>query len=68
MRALGAAADIGRRSWAVGDGRFSGGQIVCPFHGWRWNLDGTSSFVFHEEQFAPECVRPDDLKFARVPH
>ncbi len=47
---------------AVGDGRFSGGQIVCPFHGWRWNLDGTSSFVFHEEQFAPECVRPDDLK------
>jgi nitrite reductase/ring-hydroxylating ferredoxin subunit len=47
---------------AVGDGRFSGGQIVCPFHGWRWNLDGTSSFVFHEEQFAPECVRPDDLR------
>ena len=47
---------------AVGDGRFSGGQIVCPFHGWRWNLDGTSSFVFHEEQFAPECVRPDDLQ------
>src|SRR5262245_35405375 len=26
---------------AVGSGRF-GGQIVCPFHGWRWNLDGTN--------------------------
>src|SRR6516165_5750332 len=32
---------------AMGAGRFGGGQIVCPFHGWRWNLDGTSSFVFH---------------------
>ena len=30
---------------AVGCGTFRGGQIVCPFHGWRWNLDGTSSFV-----------------------
>ncbi|MGH9895495.1 MAG: aromatic ring-hydroxylating oxygenase subunit alpha, partial [bacterium] len=47
---------------AVGNGRFRGAQIVCPFHGWRWNLDGTSSFVFREEQFAPECLRPDDLR------
>ncbi len=47
---------------AVDRGRFRGGQIVCPFHGWRWNLDGTSSFVFHEEQFAPECLRPEDLR------
>ena len=30
---------------AVGAGRFGGGQIVCPFHGWRWNLDGSNSFV-----------------------
>ncbi len=47
---------------AVGEGRFSGGQIVCPFHGWRWNLDGSNSFVFHDEQFAPECMRSDDLR------
>ena len=29
-----------------GAGSFAGGQIVCPFHGWRWNLDGSNSFVY----------------------
>jgi phenylpropionate dioxygenase-like ring-hydroxylating dioxygenase large terminal subunit len=47
---------------AKGSGRLGGGQIVCPFHGWRWNLDGTNSLVFGEEAFAPECVRAEDLK------
>jgi phenylpropionate dioxygenase-like ring-hydroxylating dioxygenase large terminal subunit len=46
----------------VGAGRFTGGQIVCPFHGWRWDLDGTNSFVLNEEVFTPECLRPDDLR------
>ena len=46
---------------AKGSGHLGGGQIVCPFHGWRWNLDGTSSFVFGEEAFAPECVRKEEL-------
>jgi phenylpropionate dioxygenase-like ring-hydroxylating dioxygenase large terminal subunit len=45
-----------------GSGRLSGGQIACPFHGWRWNLDGTNSFVYGEEGFEPECMRPDDLR------
>ena len=36
---------------AVGSGTFGGGQIACPFHGWRWNLDGTNSFVYGEEGF-----------------
>jgi nitrite reductase/ring-hydroxylating ferredoxin subunit len=47
---------------ALGSGCFHEGQIICPFHGWRWHLDGTSSFVFHAEQFAPECLQPDDLQ------
>ena len=46
---------------AKGAGRLGGGQIVCPFHGWRWDLDGTNSFVYAPEAFAPECLRPDDL-------
>lgn len=44
-----------------GTGRLRAGQIVCPFHGWRWNLDGSSSFVYGEHGFAPECLRPDDI-------
>lgn len=45
-----------------GSGRLAGGQIVCPFHGWRWNVDGTNSFVYGASGFAPECLRPEDLR------
>ena len=45
-----------------GSGRLGGGQIVCPFHGWRWNADGTSSFIFGAEGFAPEVLQPDDIR------
>jgi phenylpropionate dioxygenase-like ring-hydroxylating dioxygenase large terminal subunit len=47
---------------AKGCGRFPGGQIVCPFHGWRWNIDGSSSFVFSQEQFDPESLQADDIR------
>jgi phenylpropionate dioxygenase-like ring-hydroxylating dioxygenase large terminal subunit len=46
---------------AKGTGSFGSGQIVCPFHGWRWNLDGTNSFVYGAEGFDPESTRPADL-------
>jgi nitrite reductase/ring-hydroxylating ferredoxin subunit len=46
---------------ALGTGRFGGGQIVCPFHGWRWNLDGSASFLYHYEEQAPDCVSARDL-------
>jgi phenylpropionate dioxygenase-like ring-hydroxylating dioxygenase large terminal subunit len=44
-----------------GAGRLAGGQIVCPFHGWRWNLDGSNSFVYGAEGFDAECLRPEDI-------
>jgi phenylpropionate dioxygenase-like ring-hydroxylating dioxygenase large terminal subunit len=47
---------------AKGCGRFPGGQIVCPFHGWRWNIDGSNSFVFMDKAFDPVCLQPDDLR------
>lgn len=40
----------------LGSGTFRGRQIVCPFHGWRWNIDGSSSFVYGRESFRPDCV------------
>ena len=45
-----------------GTGRAAGKQIVCPFHGWRWNLDGTNSFVYGADGFDPECLRPEDIR------
>jgi phenylpropionate dioxygenase-like ring-hydroxylating dioxygenase large terminal subunit len=47
---------------AKGCGRLPGGQIVCPFHGWRWNLDGSSSFVFVDSSFDPATMKADDLR------
>ncbi len=38
---------------AKGSGSFPDGQIVCPFHGWRYNLDGSNSFVYGEAGFPP---------------
>jgi phenylpropionate dioxygenase-like ring-hydroxylating dioxygenase large terminal subunit len=45
-----------------GSGRAPGGQIKCPFHGWRWNLDGTPSFLYGQDGFAEECLQPADIK------
>lgn len=51
----------------TGSGSFGGGQIVCPFHGWRWNLDGTSSFVYGAEGFGPGELEPATLCLPKVP-
>jgi phenylpropionate dioxygenase-like ring-hydroxylating dioxygenase large terminal subunit len=47
---------------ALGCGRFGGGQIVCPFHGWRWNLDGSPSSLYGREGFDEHCLDPEDLR------
>lgn len=45
-----------------GSGRLAHGQIVCPFHGWRWNGDGSTSFLYGQEGFSPDCMDPDQLR------
>ena len=46
---------------AVEDGSFGTGQITCPFHGWRWNLDGTNSFIYGESGFSGQVDDPAKL-------
>lgn len=46
----------------AGTGEFLGGQIVCPYHGWRWNLDGESTHVYAAKGFRKECLDPDFLR------
>jgi len=46
---------------AKGTGTFSGGRIVCPFHGWSWNLDGTNAFVVGAHAFDPQLLTPERL-------
>lgn len=45
-----------------GRGRLAGGQLVCPFHGWRWNADGSPSFLYGEDGFDARCLQPDDVR------
>jgi phenylpropionate dioxygenase-like ring-hydroxylating dioxygenase large terminal subunit len=51
---------------AKGTGAFPGGQIICPFHGWRWNLDGTSSFVYATHAFDQSLLAPEEICLRRV--
>jgi phenylpropionate dioxygenase-like ring-hydroxylating dioxygenase large terminal subunit len=43
-----------------GSGRVK--EFRCPFHGWRYALDGRCTFVFEEQEFNP---RPPDYKRLR---
>lgn len=48
----------------TGAGRSPGRQIVCPFHGWRWSLDGASLGVYGSHGFEPDTVAPDKIRLA----
>lgn len=37
-------------------GTFGAGQIVCPFHGWRWNTDGSESFIYARPGFVDGSI------------
>jgi phenylpropionate dioxygenase-like ring-hydroxylating dioxygenase large terminal subunit len=43
-------------------GNCSASGFICPFHGWCWNLDGTSSFVYQPELFSEAALDGDDLR------
>ena len=51
---------------AVDCGSFRGGKIVCPFHGWRWNLDGSIDGLYGREGFDPHALSELDLIECRV--
>src|SRR5579872_4293631 len=36
----------------AGQGNCSASGITCPFHGWRWNMDGQNTFVFYKQVFS----------------
>jgi phenylpropionate dioxygenase-like ring-hydroxylating dioxygenase large terminal subunit len=36
---------------ASGCGRFGHGRIICPFHGWRWDLSGRNQYILEQHEF-----------------
>jgi len=51
---------------AVGQGSFGSGQIVCPYHGWRWNLDGSRPTVYAERGFPNGCLQASDKELHAI--
>ncbi len=35
--------------------------FLCPFHGWRWNMDGDNTFVYGRHLFSEEQLDQEDL-------
>lgn len=53
---------------ATGPGNCEFSGFNCPFHGWRWNLDGKCTFVYQRNVFDEDILAADeiDLKPCRV--
>lgn len=53
-------------SLAVGSGRYQLEQIICPFHGWKWNLQGKNTFVPDLSEFRGGCMKQSDVDLKDV--
>lgn len=40
--------------------------FICPFHGWRWNMEGENTFVYGRHMFAEDALDPQDLRLPEV--
>jgi phenylpropionate dioxygenase-like ring-hydroxylating dioxygenase large terminal subunit len=49
-----------------GCGHFDGGRIICPFHGWRWDLAGKIQFVLERQEFRNGHLRDIDVALKEV--
>jgi len=51
---------------AQGSGRFGSCRIVCPFHGWRWDLAGNNQFILERQEFRGGQLRDSDVALRAV--
>jgi nitrite reductase/ring-hydroxylating ferredoxin subunit len=51
---------------AQGSGHFPSNRIMCPFHGWRWNLAGQNQFVLERQEFCGGQLRDSDIALKEV--
>ncbi len=46
---------------AEGAGTFEHGNIICPFHGWRWDTEGNNCYVLAREEFREGKLQDSDV-------
>lgn len=49
-----------------GSGTFEHARIMCPFHGWRWNLSGQTQFILERQEFRGGQLRDSDVALKEV--
>ncbi|MDP9141779.1 MAG: aromatic ring-hydroxylating dioxygenase subunit alpha [Pseudomonadota bacterium] len=49
-----------------GCGHFNNGKIICPFHGWRWNLQGRNEYVLERGEFKDGKLLDSDVALREV--
>ncbi|TVV76629.1 aromatic ring-hydroxylating oxygenase subunit alpha [Sphingomonas solaris] len=49
---------------ASGHGNCKVKGLICPFHGWRFNMDGKNTFVFAKQVFDPSVIEQAELDLA----
>ena len=49
---------------ATGPGNCKSQGFICPFHGWRWNIEGENTFVFGKQVFSPELLDKAEINLA----
>lgn len=51
-----------------GTGHFHNCKIICPFHGWRWNLSGRNEYVLERGEFKDGKLLDSDVALREVHH
>ena len=49
------------RSHSTAHGNCAKSGFICPFHGWKWNMDGENTFVYGKHLFSERQLDPDDI-------
>ncbi|MDB5968610.1 MAG: aromatic ring-hydroxylating dioxygenase subunit alpha [Hydrocarboniphaga sp.] len=49
-----------------GSGTFENSRIMCPFHGWRWSLEGQTQFILERQEFRGGELRDSDVALKEV--
>ena len=51
---------------ATGSGRFQLGAITCPFHGWKWDLEGHCTHLPGRDDFSGGCLHDAEVALREV--
>lgn len=51
---------------AKGHGNCKGTGFICPFHGWRWNIEGENTFVYGRHLFDEADLTQEELNLPSV--